>query len=82
MGYARALTAGDATALDDAAAAFDGIGMRAVAADAASASLLEVEPGSPLLLVERVSMTYGDRAVELRRGLYATTRHHYRNALG
>jgi hypothetical protein len=32
--YARALTAGDATALADVAADFDGIGMRGVGADA------------------------------------------------
>lgn len=56
--------------------------IRAVSADAASAVLLDVEPDSPLLLVERVSMTYGDRPVELRRGLYVTRNHHYRNALG
>ena len=56
--------------------------IRAVAADAATASILAVQPGAPLLLVERVSMTYHDRPVELRRGLYSTAGHHYRNALG
>ena len=56
--------------------------LRAVAADVETAALLEVVVGSPLLSVERVSMTYGDRPVEWRRGLYSTTRHHYRNALG
>lgn len=35
LSYARAFTAGDADALDEAAAAFDGIGMRGVALDAA-----------------------------------------------
>ena len=35
LSYAQAFTAGDAEALDAAAAAFDGIGMRGVAADAA-----------------------------------------------
>jgi GntR family transcriptional regulator len=34
-----------------------------------------------LLSVERLSYTYGDKPVELRRGLYLTTAHHYRNAL-
>jgi GntR family transcriptional regulator len=55
--------------------------IRAVAADADSAPLLEVAPGAPLLSVSRVSFTYGDRPVELRRGLYDTAKHHYRNAL-
>ena len=56
--------------------------IRAVVADASSARALQVAPGAPLLLVERVSMTYGDRPVELRRGLYSTATHHYRNTLG
>ena len=55
--------------------------IRALAADAVSAQLLELGPGAPLLGVERLSMTYGDRPVELRRGLYNTTSHHYRNDL-
>jgi GntR family transcriptional regulator len=56
--------------------------IRAVAADVEAAALLEVAVGTPLLSVERVSMTYGDRPVELRRGLYSTAAHHYRNTLG
>jgi GntR family transcriptional regulator len=55
--------------------------IRAVAADAAAAEALAVEPGSPLLSVERLSFTYGDHPVELRRGLYRTDAHHYRNEL-
>ena len=55
--------------------------IRAVIADAATAALLAVPPGAPLLSVERLSFTYGDRPVELRRGLYETSRHYYRNAL-
>lgn len=55
--------------------------IRAIAADAASAPLLEVASGTPLLLVERLSLTYGDKPVELRRGLYHTAEHHYRNEL-
>jgi GntR family transcriptional regulator len=55
--------------------------IRAVAADEQSAPLLGVAPGAPLLSVSRVSFTYGDRPVELRRGLYDTRAHHYRNAL-
>jgi GntR family transcriptional regulator len=55
--------------------------IRAVAADVDTASLLAIEPGAPLLLVERVSYTYGERPVEVRRGLSVTERHHYRNTL-
>ncbi|BDB24939.1 hypothetical protein Tamer19_74570 [Cupriavidus sp. TA19] len=55
--------------------------IRAVAADETAAELLSVPLGSPLLSVERVSYTYGDRPVEVRRGLYVTTRHYYQNDL-
>jgi len=55
--------------------------LRAVAADARSAEVLLVNPGSPLLLVERTSYTYGDRPVELRRGLCLTRAHYYHNML-
>ena len=55
--------------------------IRAVAADAEAAAALALAPGAPLLSVERLSYTYGDKAVELRRGLYRTDGHHYRNAL-
>ena len=55
--------------------------LRAVAASGADAALLEVPEGTPLLSVERLAYTYGDRPVELRRGLYHTEAHHYRNEL-
>jgi GntR family transcriptional regulator len=55
--------------------------IRAVAAAEADASLLAMAPGSPLLLVQRRSFTYADRPVELRRGLYRTEAHYYRNEL-
>lgn len=55
--------------------------LRAVPAEPASARLLALEPGAPLLSVERRSMTYGDQPVELRRGLYSTASHYYRNDL-
>ncbi|MEB0276851.1 UTRA domain-containing protein, partial [Cryobacterium sp. 5B3] len=55
--------------------------IRAVCADAVSAQWLELPIGTPLLNVERVSFTYGDKPVELRRGLYLTRHHHYRNEL-
>lgn len=56
--------------------------LRAVAADRQTADTLGVIEGSPLLSVERVTYTYGDRAVEWRRGLYATAEHSYLNELG
>ncbi len=56
--------------------------LRAVAADEPTAALLEVPPGAPLLSVERISLTYGNRPVEVRRGLYVTIRHYYENELG
>jgi GntR family transcriptional regulator len=55
--------------------------LRAVAADRTSAELLRVPEGSPLLSVERISFTYGDRPVEWRRGLYSTEAHCYFNEL-
>ena len=55
--------------------------VRAVAADPYQAAELAVALGAPLLSVERLSFTYGDKPVELRRGLYRTEHHHYRNEL-
>lgn len=55
--------------------------IRAVAADSAIAELLAVPVNTPLLSVERVSYTYGNKPVEVRRGLYLTERHHYQNEL-
>ncbi|NIC40656.1 GntR family transcriptional regulator [Aquabacterium sp. A08] len=55
--------------------------VKAVAADAATAERLQVPEGSPLLSVERIAYTYNDVPMELRRGLYRTDSHHYRNQL-
>lgn len=55
--------------------------IRAVAASAEEAALLQVPAGAPLLEVQRCSFTYGDRPMELRRGLYHTDGFHYRNQL-
>jgi GntR family transcriptional regulator len=55
--------------------------IRAVSADEGAAELLHIAAGTPLLMAERVSYTYGDKPVELRRGLYSTERHHYQNDL-
>ena len=56
--------------------------IRAVAADPEAAVRLSVAPGRPLLQVERVTFTYEDRPVEVRRGLYVTEQFHYFNELG
>ena len=55
--------------------------IRAVAADAVAARLLDIKQGEPLLSVERIAYTYNDVPMELRRGLYRTDTHHYKNAL-
>src|SRR5439155_1127113 len=56
--------------------------LKAIAADAATAAILKVSAGQPLLAVERVTYTYGDRPVEWRRGLCTTRQHYYSNELG
>jgi GntR family transcriptional regulator len=56
--------------------------IRAVPADRTSAELLKVPESSPLLSVERLSYSYGDKPVEWRRGLYSTANHCYLNDLG
>lgn len=55
--------------------------IRAVAADDAAAQRLDVSVGSPLLQVERIAYTYGERPMEVRQGLYITDHFHYRNSL-
>ncbi|MFO1245772.1 MAG: GntR family transcriptional regulator [Ramlibacter sp.] len=55
--------------------------IRAVVPDAPQMALLNVPAGTPLLSVERVAFTYNDVPMELRRGLYRTDTHHYRNDL-
>ena len=55
--------------------------IRAIGADSTAAHYLSVAEGTPLLCADRVSFTYGDKAVELRRGIYLTAQHHYQNDL-
>jgi GntR family transcriptional regulator len=55
--------------------------IRAVAADAATAAILGTEIGAPLLAVDRVTLTYGDKPVEVRQGLCVTRGYHYLNEL-
>lgn len=55
--------------------------IRAIPADPSVADLLKVSVGTSLLCVDRLTFTYGNRAVEFRRGLYRTDAHYYANAL-
>lgn len=55
--------------------------IRAVLPDEDQTQLLHVSPVTPLLSVERIAYTYNDVPMELRRGLYLTDTHHYRNEL-
>jgi len=55
--------------------------LKAVAAEADQARWLDVAVGAPLLLSERITMTYADRPVEVRRGWYLTRGYHYFNEL-
>ena len=55
--------------------------LKAVLADDIAEELLKAPRGTPLLSVERIAYTYGDRPVELRRALYVTAQHHYQNEL-
>ena len=55
--------------------------IRAVLASNEMAELLNVAPNSPLLSVERLSFTYGDKPVEVRRGQYLTEHHYYQSEL-
>jgi GntR family transcriptional regulator len=55
--------------------------IRALAASEPACELLSIKAGEPLLSVERTAFTYNDLPMELRRGLYRTDTHHYRNSL-
>lgn len=55
--------------------------LTAVPASEEESKLLNVEPGFPLLRVERVAYTYGDKPMEWRVGLCVTDQHHYMNEL-
>ena len=55
--------------------------LTAVAADAEVAEALNLKLGAPLLSIERVSYTYGDKPMEWRLGLCLTDDHHYMSEL-
>ena len=56
--------------------------LRAATADRASARILKLEPGAPLLEIHRVATTYHSSPVELRRSLVNTAHHAYSSELG
>jgi GntR family transcriptional regulator len=55
--------------------------IKAIGASTDAAALLHVPLHHPLLSVERIAYTYNDVPMELRRGLYTTETHHYKNQL-
>jgi GntR family transcriptional regulator len=55
--------------------------IRAVLPDEEQCALLKINTQTPLLSVERTAYTYNDVPMEMRRGLYRTDTHYYRNAL-
>jgi len=55
--------------------------IKAVLADAGTAKMMGVAAGSPLLAIERVSYTYGDKPVEWRRIYCNTQSHSYVNKI-
>ncbi|UCD67551.1 MAG: GntR family transcriptional regulator [Betaproteobacteria bacterium] len=55
--------------------------LKAQQAEGEVASKLSVSAGFPLLVIDRVSYTYGERPVELRRSYCNTAEHHYRNRI-
>ena len=55
--------------------------IKAVAADEILAGHLHLPVGAPLLSVERVAFTYGNKPVEIRHARYDTSEQHYENRL-
>jgi GntR family transcriptional regulator len=55
--------------------------LKAVAATGEVAKALGLKEGEPILSIERVSFTYGDKPMEWRLGLCVTDNHHYMNEL-
>ena len=55
--------------------------IRAVLPDKDQSLLLKIEQATPLLSVERIAFTYNNTPMEMRRGLYLTSTHFYRNEL-
>lgn len=56
--------------------------LQARAAEAEDASILKIRKGEPVIAIERIAYTYGDRAVELRRTVGRSDKFRYRIQLG
>lgn len=56
--------------------------LKAIAAPARVAEHLGLKEGTPILSVERVALTYGDKPVEWRVSLCNTENHYYLNEIG
>ena len=55
--------------------------LKAGLAEGEVASQLNLQPGFPLLVIDRIAYTYEDRPVELRRSYCNSADHHYRNRI-
>lgn len=55
--------------------------IKAIAAASEESRLLDVPVGVPLLRVDRLAHTFGQRPVEVRMSLFKTEHHHYRNKI-
>ncbi len=55
--------------------------IKAVAANSEAAKLLKLNQGAPLLCIERVAYTYGDKPVEWRKSLCNSKEHYYMNKI-
>ena len=55
--------------------------IRAILPDSEQCELLKIKQITPLLSVDRIAFTYQDVPMEMRRGLYLTDTHFYRNEL-
>lgn len=56
--------------------------LKAIPAPAKVAEHLGLKEGTPILSIERVALTYGDKPVEWRVSLCNTENHHYLNEIG
>ena len=55
--------------------------LKAVGAKGEVAQALGLKENEPILSIERVSFTYGDKPMEWRLGMCVTDNHHYMNEL-
>ncbi len=55
--------------------------LQAVAADAELAGILDIQPGAPMLSIERTAFTYSDTPIELRKSVVNTEHYAYLNEM-